>query len=334
MASLTGQQKAAVVLAQLDPARATKVLKSFSESEVVNLMSAVATLPTLPSEAVQNVITEFSTQATAFAHVGQGGVEVARALLRERLGPARADEILDEYTQATRKQPLEFLNRIDPQQMVGFIGEEHNQTIAVVLAHLHPDHAAAVLSHMDDAQRTDVARRVATLGRISPEVIQHLETVLERKLATVLRIGNATSNEVGGLAGIVAILNNTDRTAEKKILAELEETDPQLAEDIRNEMFVFDDVVSLDDRTLQRVLRNVPPKELAVALKGVLDEVRAKFLRNMSERAAVDLKDEIELLGPTRLSAVDAAQLTVVRAVRELEAAGEIVLARGDDDFV
>src|SRR5579875_588042 len=332
--SLTGPQKAAVVLAQLDQARATKVLRAMSEAEVVALMSAMATLPPLDSAAVLDVLGEFTHQASALTQVGQGGIELARKLLRERLGPARAEEILEEFVQATSTHPLAFLKRIDPQQMAGFVGDEHPQTIAVLLAHLDAEHAAHVIAHLDPDLRTDVARRIATMGRLSPSVVQVLAEVLEQKLAPVLRAGVASTTEVGGVPSIVAILNQTERSSERQILAALEESDPDLAETIRNEMFVFDDVVGLDDRTLQRVLRNVVPKDLAVALKGVADEVRDKFLRNMSERAAADLTEEIELLGPTRVSQVEAAQAAVVRVVRELEASGEIVLARGDDEFV
>ena len=332
--TLTGPQKAAVILAQLDDPRASKILRSLSESEVVDIMSAMATLPALDTNDVNKVFSEFATQASALVHVGQGGIEVARKLLQDRLGPQRADEVLEQFQQMVQSHPLAFLQQIDPQQIVSFISEEHPQTIAVVLAHLTPDHAAQVLAHVEETLRADVSRRIATMGRISPDVIGHLAAVLEQKLSRVIRTGVSGTQMVGGLSAIVAILNNSDRSAEKQILTDLETTDPELAEEIRNEMFVFDDVVNLDDRTLQRVLRNVVPKDLAVALKGVTDDVREKFMRNMSERAAQDLVDEIEVLGPTRISAVEAAQGAVVRVVRELETAGEIVLTRGDDELV
>jgi flagellar motor switch protein FliG len=331
---LTGPQKAAVVLAQLDTNRAAKVLKAMSETEVVDLMSAMATLPPMGTDVVRGVLAEFAGQAAALLQVGQGGVEVARRLLRERLGAARAEEVLQNFVQAGQHHPLAILQRIEPEQIVSFIGDEHPQTVAVVLAHLPADHAARVLSSLDEAVRADVSRRIATMGRISPDVVQTVADTLEQKLASVLRAGSGAATAVGGVGAIVAILNQSERSSEKQILASLETTDPELAEQIRNEMFVFDDVVSLDDRTLQRVLRNVVPKELAVALKGVDNAIRDKFLRNMSERAAEDLADEIELLGPTRLSQVDASQQAVVKVVRQLDAAGEIVLARGDDEFV
>lgn len=331
---LSGVQKAAVVLAQLDTDRAARVLKAMSETEVVDLMSAVATLPPLGPDAVRGVLAELAGQAAALLQVGQGGVEVARRLLRERLGPARAEEVLEQFLHAGQHRPLAILQRIEPQQIVSFVGDEHPQTIAVVLAHLSADHAAQVLSLLAEDVRSDVARRIAVMGRISPDVVQTMADTLEQKLAAILRAGSGAAAEVGGVGSIVAILNQSDRASEKQILASLERSDPELAERIRNEMFVFDDVVSLDDRTLQRVLRNVVPKDLAVALKGVDPPIRDKFLRNLSERAAQDMAEEIEILGPTRLSQVEAAQQAIVKVVRELDSSGEIVLLRGDDELV
>jgi flagellar motor switch protein FliG len=333
-ALLTGSQKAAVVLAQLDTDRAAKILKSMSEHEVVDLMSTMATLPTLAPDDVRRVLSEFSLRATAAVQVGQGGVEIARKLLRERLGNAKTEEILDQFTAASYSHPLAFLHRIDPLQIASFIGDEHPQLVALVLSHLPPDAAAQIIANLEESMRPDVARRIATMERISPEVVQEVAEFLEQKLAAVLRAGNTAGNEMGGLSSIVAILNQTERASEQQILAELEQSDPELAERIRNEMFVFDDVASLDDRTLQQILRNVVPKDLAVALKTAPEAIREKFLRNVSERAAQDVLEEIELLGPTRVSQVETAQSAIVRTVRELEASGEIVLARGDDEFV
>jgi flagellar motor switch protein FliG len=331
---LTGSQKAAVVLAQLDTDRSTKILRSMSEHEVVDLLSTMATLPTLGPDDVRRVLSEFNTHATAAVQVGQGGVDVARKLLRERLGPVKAEEVLDQFVEASYTHPLSFLHRIDPQQIASFIGDEHPQLIALVLSHLPPDSAAQVIASLEESMRTDVARRIATMDRISPEVVQEVAAFLEEKLAAVLRAGATGGNEMGGLSSIVAILNQTERASEQQILSELESSDPELAERIRNEMFVFDDVAALDDRTLQQILRKVVPKDLAVALKNVPDPVREKFLRNVSERAAQDVTEEIDLLGPTRVSQVEAAQSAIVKTVRELEVSGEIVLARGDDEFV
>ncbi len=323
-----------MVLAQLDTDRATKILRAMSEKEVVDLMSTMATLPTLAPDDVRRVLSEFSMHASSAVGVGQGGVDVARKLLKERLGAAKTEEVLDRFVTVNYSHPLAFLHRIDPQQIASFMNDEHPQLIALVLSHLPADSAARVIADLEETTRTDVARRIATMERISPDVVQQVAEFLEQKLAAVLRAGVSGGHEMGGLSSIVAILNQTERSSEQQILSELEESDPDLAERIRNEMFVFDDVASLDDRTLQQILRNVVPKDLAVALKTVTESVRDKFLRNVSERAAQDVLEEIELLGPTRVSQVEAAQGAVVKTVRELEASGEIVLARGDDEFV
>lgn len=332
--ALNGSQRAATVLAQLDTARAAKLLKVMSEREVVSIMAAMATLPPLDVIEVRQILADFAGEANALLQVGQGGVEVARKLLRDRLGPAKAEEVLEQFLQGRDTHPLSFLQRLDVRHVASFIGDEHPQTVAVVLAHMPADTGAQLLAAMSEEVRADIVRRVATMGRLSPDVVQHIADVLEQRAAALVRGGAASSSQVGGMEPAVAILNRTDRATEKQILAAMEERDPSLAERIRNEMFVFDDVVGLDDRTLQLVLRNVVPGDLAVALKGASEEIRQKFLRNMSERAAVDLAEEIEVLGPTRVSQVEAAQGNVVKIVRELEASGEIVLSRGDDDFV
>ncbi len=333
MPTLTGPQKAATVLAQMDTHRAALALKSMSESEVVMLMTEMAKLPQLDANVVSDVIVEFLEGVNGMVAVQQGGAEAARALLKERLGADRADEVMEQVYVGV-DGPLMLLHRLDPLQVNAFLAEEHPQTIAVILVHLASDHAAEILGKMEEKLRVDVADRIATMGRIDPQVVQDIATVFEKKFATLLQPGGATRMTAGGIPALVSILNNVDRASEKLILTELDELDPEVAEKIRNQLFVFDDVVALDDRTLQRVLRNVVPKDLAVALKGVDESVRDKFLRNVSERASEDLVEEIEMLGPTRLSTVESAQMQLVKIVREMEEAGEIVLMRGDDDLV
>ncbi|MCU4185029.1 flagellar motor switch protein FliG [Acidiferrimicrobium sp. IK] len=328
-ATLTGTQKAAVVLSQADPTRALRILKAMSEQESVRVLSAMATLPPLSPEQVSRVVNEYHEMSRS-----QSGVGLVKRLLVDRLGSARAGEVLAQFGAPANPGPLHFLHRIDPLQILTFIGEEHPQTIAVVLAHLPAEQAAAVLKAMDDTRRADVARRIATMGRVHREAIDHIARTLDQQLSALVRSGGAATAELGGVSSMVAILNQTDRSSEKQLLADLEAADPELAEEIRNELFVFDDITTLDDRTLQLVLRNVVPKDLAVALKNAPAELLATFTRNMSERAAQDLRDEIEVMRPTRLSQVEAAQSAVVRIVRELEASGEIVIARGDDDLV
>jgi flagellar motor switch protein FliG len=333
MPSLTGPQKAATVLAQMDTHRAALALKSMSESEVVMLMTEMAKLPQLDASVVSDVIGEFLEGVSGMVAVQQGGAETARALLKERLGADRADEVMEQVYGGV-DGPLMLLHKLDPLQVNTFLAEEHPQTIAVILVHLNSDHAAEILGRMEEKLRVDVADRIATMGRIDPQVVQDIAAVFERKFATLLQPGSVTRMAAGGIPALVSILNNVDRASEKLILTELDALDPEVAEKIRNQLFVFDDVVALDDRTLQRVLRNVVPKDLAVALKGVDDSVRDKFLRNVSERASEDLVEEIEMLGPTRLSTVETSQMQLVKIVREMEEAGEIVLMRGDDDLV
>ena len=334
MKALTGSQRAAIVLAQLDENRAAKVLRSMSEIDVLEIMGAMVGLPSLYAEDVKKVLREFTTQAEQFMQVSQGGVDVARKLLRERLGGQRADEVLVDLVEERETHPLVFLQRIDVRQVGNLVSEEHPQTIAVVLAHMPSESAAQLLADMDDEKRVDIVKRLATMRRISPVAIRLMADVLEQKAASLLRSGGTTASSVGGMDPTVAILNLTDRSTERQILNMLEDTDPVLAENIRNQMFVFDDVVSLDDRSLQMILRHIVPKDLAVALKAGGDEIRDRFVRNMSERAASDLLEEIEMLGPTRVSQVEAAQSAIVKVVRDLESAGEIVLARGDDEFI
>ncbi|HWE56922.1 MAG TPA: flagellar motor switch protein FliG [Acidimicrobiales bacterium] len=332
--ALTGGQRAAIVIAQLDEDRAAKVLRSMSEIDVVEIMGAMVGLPSLDSEDVKSVLREFNTQAEQFLQVSQGGVEQARKLLRDRLGGERAEAVLGDLAAERDSHPLAFLQRIDVRQVGNLVGEEHPQTIAVILAHMPAESSAQLLADWEEETRVEIVRRLATMGRISPVAIRLLAEVLEQKAASLLRSGSSGSSAVGGMNSTVAILNLTDRSTEKQILSQLEQNDPALAESIRNEMFVFDDLLGLDDRALQLILRHVVPKDLAVALKSGGEEIRRRFISNMSERAADDLKEEIESLGPVRVSQVESAQSAIVKIVRDLESSGEIVLARGDDEYV
>ncbi|MCL4413295.1 MAG: flagellar motor switch protein FliG, partial [Actinobacteria bacterium] len=297
------------------------------------LLQEMVQLPPLEPEDVDRLVQDFAHRVIALASVGQGGFDAARRLLRERLGPVRAEEVLSQIAASGYTRPLSFLQRVDPVQVASFFADEHPQVVALVLTHLPPDFAADVLKELDSSLQAQVAYRIGTLGRVQPEVVEQVAEVLQRKLSVAMGSGG-TAVLVGGVPGLVGILNNSDRASEKQILTELEELDAELAEEVRSQMFVFDDVVKLDDRTLQRVLRHVVPKDLALALKGVDEQIREKFARNMSERAAEDLREEIEILGPTRLSMVEGAQQAIVRTVRELEAQGEIVLSRGADELV
>jgi flagellar motor switch protein FliG len=284
------------------------------------------------AEAVDAVMSEFNELRSARAHVAQGGFDRARELLEESLGEDKAREILESLGATIVKAPFEFLRRADPRQVLTYLQDEHPQTIALVLAHLTADSGAMVLSALPEELQRDVARRLATMDRTSPEVIAQIEAVLEPKLSSIVQQQDMSS--VGGVQALVDILNRSDRATERLIFEGLERDNPDLADEVRSRMFVFEDIVGLDDRSVQLILRQVDSKELAVALKGVAPNVRDKIMRNMSERASSNLAEEIELLGPMRLKTVEEAQGAVVRVIRALEEAGQIVVSRSNEEFV
>jgi flagellar motor switch protein FliG len=330
--TLTGPQKAAMVLVHLGRERAGKVLRVMRESEVEDLMAEVARLGDVDPKQMERTLTEFRDMAAAHMYFAKGGLNFAREMLEESLGKDKAREIVERLTLTTMELPFEFLRAADPRQVLSFLQDEHPQTIALVLAHILPDQAALVMSGLPEGVQGEVARRVAQMDRTSPEVIRQVESVLERKSSTLLQ-PNESSN-AGGIQPLVEILNRSDRTTEKLILENLARTDPELADEVRNRMFVFEDITSLEDRSIQLVLREIDSKELAVALKGVREDVRDKVLSNMSERASITLKEEIDLLGPVRLKQVEEAQGNIVKAIRRLEEAGQIIVSRGGEEFV
>ncbi|HEY3832714.1 MAG TPA: flagellar motor switch protein FliG [Acidimicrobiia bacterium] len=331
-AGLTGVQKAAVFIMQAGKERAATILRTLREAEVAEIMAEIARLQRLEPEEVTQVINEFRDTYIARAHIAEGGYDTARDILAATFGSEKAEEILDNLGVTLVAAPFEFLRRADSRQLLTYLQDEHPQTIALVLAHMNPSNAATVLSALTDDLQRDVAERIAKMDRTSPDVIEHVEAILERKLSTVIQ--QADFSSVGGIQSLVDILNNADRTTERLILEGLEQKDPQTADDVRSRMFVFEDVTTLDDRSVQLVLRSVDAKDLAIALKGVDLKVRDKILKNMSERAAGNLAEEITLLGPVKLKTVEESQAAVVRVIRSLEEAGQIVMSRGSDELV
>jgi flagellar motor switch protein FliG len=325
-------QKAAILIMQVGKDRAAPVLRSLREQEVSEIMAEVARLANLEKDAIEEVLNEFRETFIARAHIAQGGYETARELLEASYGGDKAEEILVNLGVTLVAAPFEFLRRTDTRQVLSYLQDEHPQTIALVLAHMHPDAAAMVLSALPEEEQRDVAQRIATMDRTSPEVIEQVEAILEKKLSTVIQQADFTS--AGGIQSLVDILNRSDRATERLILEGLERNNPELADDVRNRMFIFEDITTLDDRSVQLVLRQVDAKELAIALKGVDQKVRDKIMHNMSERAAANLAEEINLLGPIKLKTVEESQAAVVRVIRVLEEAGQIVMSRGSDELV
>jgi len=325
-----GVRKAAILLVQIGQENAAKVMSHLRESEVEAISAEISNLDSLGGQETEAVLEEFRDIAGAHANVMRGGPAFARALLEESLGYERAEAIMNRLAASAMQLPFQFLHRADPRQLLSFISGEHPQVIAVLLAHIPSDKATLVLSGLEPEQQADVAHRIAVMDRTSPEILQRLEAVLERKMSSVLQPLDIST--VGGLDPLVAIINRSDRATERLIVEGLQARDPELAEQIKSRMFMFDDIVMLEDRDMQLVLRQVENGDLALALKGVADEVRNKVTSNMSERAATTLLEDLELLGPVLLRQVEEAQQKVILTIRRLEDAGEIVLRRGADD--
>lgn len=328
--TLTGLRKAAVLLLQLGKEGSARVLSQLTEAEVEELSAEIARIGSVDGTTADDVLVEFRELADVRKATTQGGLDFARHVLEASLGHDRAGEIMQRLSATVGESPFGFLRRADPHQVLSFLQDEHPQTTALILAHLPAAQASQILSGLAPELRTDVAHRIAVMDRTSPEIIKEVESTLERKLSSVLQPSDLSA--VGGLQPLVDIITRADRGTEKLILEGLDSRSPELAEQIRAQMFMFEDIVALEDRAVQLVLRQVESGDLATALKGVRGGVRDKILANMSERAAENLVDEVELLGTVRLRAVEEAQAKVLQVVRALEGAGEIVVRRGDDD--
>jgi flagellar motor switch protein FliG len=325
-----GVRKAAILLIQMGRERAASILSHLSDSEVESISGEIARLQTIDSAETESVLTEFHEMMTARAHIAQGGLSFAHQLLEESLGPERASEVMARLQAAAVQMPFQFLHRADPAQLRSFIIDEHPQVIALVLAHMTPDKASMLLSGLQPDAQADVAHRIAVMDRTSPDMIRAVESTLERRLSSMLQ--PSEMSRVGGLDPLVNIINRSDRSTERQIVEGLESLDPALAEEIRSKMFMFEDIVALEDRSIQLVLREIDSAQLALALKGVADNVRDKITRNLSARAATNLLEEVELLGTVRLSQVEESQQNIIRTIRSLEEQGQIMVRRGNDD--
>lgn len=327
---LSGRHKAAVLVLQLGREESARVLGSLNEAELEDLSSEIARIGSVPADVSNAVLSEFAAMLASGASTTRGGLDLARELLLATVGEKRASEILERLSQTFVELPFAFMQNLDARQIVSFLSDEHPQTIALVLAHLPAGLASNVLAGLGRDLQADVAHRIAVMDRTSPELIRQVESALERRLSS---LGVASDlSAVGGLRPLVEIINRADRGTEKMILEGLEQRDPDLAEQVRSQMFMFEDLVSLDDRAIQLVLRQVQVNDLATALKGVPETVRSRVMQNMSERAALNLAEEMDVLGPVRLHVVEEAQAGIVRIIRQLEESGQILVGRGDED--
>ncbi len=326
---LTNQEKAAILFIALGPEYSAKLFQHMDDDEIERITLEIASHKQVSAEMKANVISEFYQMAMAKDYISTGGLEYAQNVLEKALGAEKAMDIINRLTTSLQVRPFDFLRKTDPSQLLTFIQNEHPQTIALIIAYLEPDQAATVLGSLPTDVQADVARRIAVMDRTSPDIIREVERVLERKLSTLV---NQDFTTAGGVEAVVEVLNRVDRTTEKSILEALEVDNPELAEEIKRRMFVFEDIVLLDDRSLQMVLREVDNKDLSLALKATPSEVSDKVYKNMSKRAADMLREEIEFMGPVKIRDVEEAQVKVVNIIRALEEKGEIVVSRGQGD--
>jgi flagellar motor switch protein FliG len=330
--ALSGRQKAAIFLVSLGSDVSAEVFKHLRDDEIEQLTFEIARLEAIEPTEKDQVLVEFQELMMAHDFISTGGIDYARELLEKSLGSQKAVDIINRLTSSLQVRPFDFICRTDPAQLLNFIQQEHPQTIALILAYLEPAKASVILGSLPHEIQSDVSKRIATMDRTSPEILREVERVLEKKLSTLSAEDYATS---GGIGAIVEILNLVDRSTEKIIIESLEEDDPELAEEIKKRMFVFEDIVLLDDRAIQIVMREVDQPELAKALKSVDSEVQDKIFRNMSKRAATLLKEDMDYMGPIRLKDVEEAQQKIVAIIRKFEEQGEIVIARaGEDELV
>jgi flagellar motor switch protein FliG len=331
---LKGMEKAAVLLVAIGEERAGQIFRHLGEAEVEALSLEIAKSRKVPTEVCRDVVTEAVETVLAEEYVAEGGVDYARNILHRSLGSTRADEIIGRLAATIERRPFEFLRRTPPEQIHVFLRNESPQTVALVVANLHTSLAAQVLSQLEPAEQAEVARRVAKMAETRPEVVEQVEAVMRQKLSNIIAQEYAAA---GGVKSLADILNHSDRTTERNVLDELAKSEAELAEEVRLLLFTFEDVVKLDDRSIQMVLKEVDQKDLATALRGVSDDVRGRIFSNMSERGSELLREEIEFQPPQRRRVIEEAQGRIVGVVRRLEEAGAIVISRGaggDDELM
>ncbi|HOQ06575.1 MAG TPA: flagellar motor switch protein FliG [Clostridiales bacterium] len=327
----TGREKAAMLLISLGPERSAEIFKHLKEEEIEQLTLEIANIRTVTPEEKEKVLEEFYQICLAQEYIAEGGISYAKEILEKALGTQKALDVINKLTVSLQVMPFEFVRKADPAQLLNFIQKEHPQTIALILAYLKPQQAAAVLASLPQDKQADVARRIAVMDRTSPEIIKEVERILEKNLSSLV---TEDFTAAGGVQAIVNILNTVDRGTEKYIMETLEIEDTDLAEEIRKRMFVFEDILTLDNRSIQRFLREVDNNLLAVALKGATEEVQKVIYSNMSKRLAEMIREDIEYMGPVRLKDVEEAQQKIVNIIRKLEDAGEIIISRGGGDEI
>jgi flagellar motor switch protein FliG len=331
---ISPRRKAAIMTIALGPQLSAEVFRHMAQEEIDELVLEIAALDKVSPEEKLQVMEEFYESSVAQEFVAQGGIGFAKDVLERALGDQKAVEIMGRLSTYIRVSPFEFLRKIDPMQIYNFLQHEHPQTVALIMAYLPADSAATVLGMMPQDQQSEVAMRIALMDRTAPEVVREVELVMERKLSSLI---NQDLAAAGGVKPLVDILNFVDRQTEGNILQTFDERDAELADEVRKLMFVFEDLMLLDDKAIQQLLKEVEMKDVALALKGSNDDVKAKIFGNMSSRAAQMLQEDMEFMGPVKRRAIEEAQGRIVAIVRRLEETGKIEISRGagtDDELV
>ncbi|MGM8211756.1 flagellar motor switch protein FliG [Virgibacillus sp. W0430] len=328
---ITGRQKAAILLISLGPDVSAQVYKHLTDEEIEKLSLEISSVKKVDADLKDDVLEQFHQIAVAQDYISQGGVGYAKTVLEKAFGKQEASNIINRLTSSLQVRPFDFARKADPQQVLNFIQSEHPQTIALVLSYLDPEQAGQILSELQQDVQADVAKRIAMMDSTSPEIISQVEQVLERNISSSL---TEDYTQTGGIPAVVDVLNEVDRSTERTILDALEIQDPELADEIKKRMFVFEDIVILDNRAIQRVIREVDNEDLRLSLRVASDEVKDVVFKNMSQRMAETFKEEMEYMGPVRLRDVEEAQTRIVGVIRRLEEVGEIVIARGGGDDI
>jgi len=326
---MSGKEKAAILLIAIGPEKSAEIFKNLDDIEIEELTLEIANMRQIDPNVRESILEEFYQICLAQEFVSEGGISYAKTVLEEAMGSQKALEVINKLTSSLQVKPFEFVRKVDPSQLLNFIQKEHAQTIALVLSYLPPNLSSAVISSLPQNKQADVAERIATMDSTSPEVIKEVEMVLEKKFSSMATQDYAST---GGIDAIVEILNAVDRGTEKYIMETLEIDNPELAEEISQKMFVFEDIITLDSVSIQRFIREIENDEMTVALKGSTEEVKEIILGNMSSRMAEMIEEDMEFMGPVRLSDVEEAQQKIVAVIRKLEEAGEIIISRGGGD--
>jgi len=330
--TITGVQKAALLMVAFNVDTASEVMKNLDASDIELISTEISKVRNIPSQVVEMVMEEYYNMVVAREYVLEGGIEFARAVLEKSFGMHKAIEIMEKVKNLTTLKGFDVLKKADSSQLVNFLSKEHPQTIALILAHLNPEHTAKALQELPENLRYDVVFRIATLGKISPQTLKQIEKVVDEMAG--LSMGQSLS-KIGGTKNLASVLNRTTVSLSKDIMQKLEEKDPDVALEVKRLMFLFDDIVNIQDKDIQKILRVVDRKDLALSLKIVDEKLKNKFFLNMSERASDLLKEELQYMGMVKLKEVETAQARIIDAVKLLEEEGEISLnLRGNKEEV